>query len=112
MAASPDPAQSSSEDTRYNRWCHVCGTQVQPDPDERLGRLPVRCRTEHGNQTVLERPRSVFAIQVCDGEGGCGAIIEDQYEVPQHCGRWATHHRVRNVLDSPLMRRTTVIENG
>lgn len=33
------------------RWCVICGAQVEPDPDVVFGRLPERCRTEHGNQT-------------------------------------------------------------
>jgi hypothetical protein len=50
----------------------------------------------------------LIAVQICDGPDGCGTIIEDRWGARQHCTMWFTAHKVTNVMDSPLMRKTMV----
>lgn len=54
-----------------------------------------------------------YAIQICDGEFGCGRIIKDEYEYPQRCD-WTKHEhqpKYRNKLENaPLMRKTIFVE--
>lgn len=46
-----DRLRASESNMPHLRWCVVCAAQVEPSPDCVQGRLPERCRTEHGNQT-------------------------------------------------------------